>query len=119
VKAILRRVRYLRSQPAPSHHVMRVADLEVDFDAREARRSGIKLELTTREFELLAYLVRHPGRVFTRAQLLDQVWGLTYDAYEHTVSSHINRLRAKLEPDPAAPRYLLTAWGTGYSLAAH
>jgi DNA-binding response OmpR family regulator len=63
---------------------------------------------------LLAHFVRHPGRVFSRSQLLDQVWGLSQDAYEHTVSSHINRLRAKLEPDTTIPRYLLTVWGVGY-----
>jgi DNA-binding response OmpR family regulator len=118
VKAILRRVEYLRSQPALTERVLRVADLEVDLDARTARRNGCRVDLTAREFELLAHLIRHPGRVFTRAQLLDQVWGLTSDAYEHTVSSHISRLRAKIEPDATAPRYLLTNWGTGYSLAS-
>lgn len=118
VKAILRRVEYLRSKPAPTESVLRLADLEVDLDARVARRAGSRIELTAREFELLAFLIQHPGRVFTRAQLLDQVWGITHDAYEHTVSSHISRLRAKIEPDAAAPRYLLTSWGTGYSLAS-
>jgi DNA-binding response OmpR family regulator len=118
VRAILRRVEYLRSQPALTERVLRVADLEVDLDARTARRNGCRVDLTAREFELLAHLIRHPGRVFTRAQLLDQVWGLTSEAYEHTVSSHISRLRAKIEPDATAPRYLLTNWGTGYSLAS-
>ena len=118
VKAILRRVEYLRSEPLPTERVLRLADLEVDLDARVARRAGSRIELTVREFELLAFLIQHPGRVFTRAQLLDQVWGLTHDAYEHTVSSHISRLRAKIEPDAAAPRYLLTNWGAGYSLAS-
>jgi DNA-binding response OmpR family regulator len=118
VKAMLRRVEYLRSQPPRAERVLRVADLEIDLDARAARRAGYGVDLTAREFELLAYLAQHPGRVFTRAQLLDQVWGLTHDAYEHTVSSHISRLRGKIEPDPAAPRYLLTNWGTGYSLAS-
>jgi two-component system, OmpR family, response regulator len=118
VKAILRRVEYLRAQPSPIERVLRVADLEVDLDARVARRAGCRVDLTVREFELLAYLIKHPGKVFTRAQLLDRVWGLTHEAYEHTVSSHISRLRAKIELDAAAPRYLLTNWGTGYSLAS-
>ena len=79
----------------------------------------MSLDLTAREFDLLAHLANHRGKVFSRAQLLDQVWGLTHDAYEHTVSSHINRLRAKLEPDPSEPRYLLTSWGAGYRFAEH
>jgi DNA-binding response OmpR family regulator len=118
VKAMLRRVDYLRAQPVPTERILRVADLELDLDERIARRAGCRIDLTVREFELLAYLLRHPGKVFTRAQLLDQVWGLTHDAYEHTVSSHISRLRAKIEPDAASPRYLLTNWGAGYSLAS-
>ncbi len=116
VKAILRRARYAQTQlPAPKQ-VLRVSDLEIDLDKREARRAGYALDLTAREFDLLAHLVRHRGTVFSRAQLLDQVWGTTHEAYEHTVSSHINRLRAKLEPDPAVPSYLLTIWGVGYRL---
>jgi DNA-binding response OmpR family regulator len=118
VKALLRRVEYLRSRSATSETVLRVSDLEVDLEARAVRRAGKSVNLTLREYELLAYLIQHPGKVFSRAQLLDHVWGLTQDAYEHTVSSHINRLRAKLEPDPAVPRYLLTRWGAGYSLAS-
>ncbi len=116
VKAIFRRVEQLRSQSPTPRGVFRALDLEVDFDRREVRRAGQVLELTAREFDLLAHLVRHPGRVFSRSQLLDQVWGTTHDAFEHTVSSHINRLRAKLEPDPAMPRYLQTIWGVGYRL---
>ena len=116
VKAILRRAQHFGTEATARDRVLRVADLEVDLDQREARRADQTLDLTAREFDLLAHLVRHRGKVFSRAQLLDQVWGLTHDAYEHTVSSHINRLRAKLEPDPAAPAYLLTIWGVGYRL---
>ncbi len=76
------------------------------------------LELTAKEFDLLAHLMQHPARVFTRAQLLDQVWGTTHDTFEHTVNSHINRLRAKLEPDPTRPRYIVTVWGAGYRFCA-
>jgi len=91
-----------------------LGDLEIDLQRRLARRAGHAIELTAREFDLLAHFALHPGRVFSRAQLLDQVWGATADAYEHAVSSHINRLRAKLEVDPQAPQYLLTVWGVGY-----
>jgi DNA-binding response OmpR family regulator len=118
VKAILRRVERL-SQPAPIElRTLRVGDLLLDLDTRLAKRGGQVLDLTAKEFDLLAYLMRHPGRVFSRAQLLDDVWGTTHDAFEHTVNSHINRLRAKLEPDPAKPRYVVTVWGVGYRLSA-
>lgn len=117
VKAILRRVRYLSSRERVALRVLRGADLEIDLAQRVARRGGRELGLTLREFDLLAHLMRHPHRVFTRAQLLDEVWGTTHDAYEHTVNSHINRLRGKLEPDPARPRYIVTVWGVGYRFA--
>jgi DNA-binding response OmpR family regulator len=73
--------------------------------------------LTGREFDLLYFFARHPGRVFTRLELLNQVWGYSHDGYEHTVNSHINRLRAKIEPDPAQPEFILTVWGVGYKFA--
>jgi two-component system, OmpR family, response regulator len=75
------------------------------------------VELTAREFDLLLFFARHPGRVFSRIQLLDQVWGYNHDGYEHTVNSHINRLRAKIEQNPAQPRYVLTVWGVGYKFS--
>jgi len=90
------------------------SDLELDLDRRIAIRAGHVLELTVKEFDLLAYLMRHPCRAFTRAQLLDQVWGAAHDSFENTVNSHINRLRAKVEPAPARPRYIFTVWGIGY-----
>lgn len=76
------------------------------------------VELTAREFDLLLHFARHPGRVFNRAQLLDSVWGYGHDGYEHTVNSHINRLRAKIETDSAEPKYIVTVWGVGYKMAA-
>jgi DNA-binding response OmpR family regulator len=118
VKAILRRVQQLAAGATPDPRVLRVGEIEIDIEQRTVRRGGSPVELTAREFALLVHLARHPGRVYTRAQLLDQVWGLRHEAYEHTVSSHINRLRAKLEPSPAAPRYLLTIWGVGYRFAS-
>ena len=118
VKAILRRVERLSQAPVAERRTLRVADLLVDLDRRMAWRAGVALDLTAKEFDLLVHLMQHPARVFSRAQLLDQVWGTTHDAFEHTVNSHINRLRGKLEPDPVKPRYIVTVWGAGYRLAA-
>ena len=117
VKAILRRAERLSGPAASGQRIVRMGDLQVDLDQRLARGAGLPLELTAKEFDLLAHLMRHPGRVFSRAQLLDQVWGTTHDAFEHTVNSHINRLRSKIEPDPATPRYIMTVWGVGYRFA--
>ena len=114
VKALLRRVEML-AHPSPVQlRTLRCADLHLDLDRREAQRAGAVLDLTQKEFDLLAYLMQHPARVFSRAQLLDRVWGATHDTFEHTVNSHINRLRAKVECDPANPRYIVTVWGVGY-----
>jgi len=117
VKAILRRVERL-SRPSPVElRTTRLGELEIDLERRTVQRAGQHLELTAREYDLLAFLAEHPGRVFSRAQLLDQVWGTTHDTFEHTVNSHINRLRSKLEPDPSQPRYVVTVWGVGYRFA--
>ncbi len=84
---------------------------------RAVRLEGNDIRLTGREFDLLLHFARHPGRVYSRSQLLDMVWGYGHDGYEHTVNSHINRLRAKIEHTPAQPRYILTVWGVGYKFA--
>ena len=78
---------------------------------------GREIVLTAREFDLLAHFARHPGQVFNRARLLDQVWGHNHEGYEHTVNSHINRLRAKIERDPSKPEFILTVWGVGYKFS--
>ena len=91
--------------------------LRIDLQRHEVLLAGQAVELTAKEFELLAFFARSPGRVFTRAQLLDQVWGYTHSGYEHTVNSHINRLRNKIERDPANPDYVQTVWGVGYKFA--
>ena len=78
---------------------------------------GAQVELTAKEFDLLAWFARHPGRVYSRDQLLDHVWGYQHSGYDHTVNSHINRLRAKIERDPQNPEYILTVWGVGYKFA--
>ena len=89
-------------------------DLTIEIQKRKVTLEGNEVALTAKEFDLLHQFACHPGRVYTRTQLLDSVWGLGYEGYEHTVNSHINRLRAKIEDDPAHPRYLLTVWGVGY-----
>jgi DNA-binding response OmpR family regulator len=114
VKAILRRAE-LGGVPAQvNDEKLRVGDLVIDTAAREVKLSGRLVPLTTKEFDLLLHFARSPGRVFTRAQLLDAVWSTQFEGYEHNVNTHINRLRAKIERDPANPRYVLTVRGVGY-----
>jgi len=91
-----------------------VAGLAIDLESRRVSVGGRLADLTAKEFDLLVQFARHPGRVYTRAQLLDLVWGHAHSSYQHTVNSHINRLRAKIEQDPSRPRYVLTVWGVGY-----
>ena len=118
VKAIFRRVDQLQSAPAADRlDTIRAGGLSIDPAKRSVRSSEQELDLTAKEFDLLLYFARHPGRVFTRAHLLDAVWGYGHDGYEHTVNSHINRLRGKIEADPAHPRYVLTVWGVGYKFS--
>ena len=117
VKAIFRRGDALAAPAAAVPERMTRGGLTLDLARRAAEVDGRALTLTAKEFDLLAHFARHPGRVFTRAELLDTVWGYSHEGYEHTVNSHINRLRAKLEPDPTAPRYILTVWGVGYRFA--
>ncbi|NJN48335.1 MAG: winged helix-turn-helix transcriptional regulator, partial [Candidatus Competibacteraceae bacterium] len=108
----------LSKPPAAAHGEMLAFDgLVIDVDKRRIRLGTREPELTAKEFDLLLHFARHPGRVFTRTQLLDQVWGYGHDGYEHTVNSHINRLRAKIEANPAQPRYILTVWGVGYQFS--
>lgn len=116
VRAIFRRVE-LEAQPMPAGAAGSVHDLpglHIDIDRREVSRAGERIELTAKEFDLLAFFASHPGKVFRRAQLLDQVWGYGHEGYEHTVNSHINRLRAKVQPDASDPRFIVTVWGVGY-----
>jgi DNA-binding response OmpR family regulator len=92
--------------------------MSIDVERRGVALAGRSIDLTAREFDLLLALARQPGRVYTREQLLDAVWGYSHDGYSHTVNSHINRLRAKIECDPAHPEYVLTARGVGYRFRA-
>ncbi len=100
---------------ATSEHIS-CGQLSIDLAARTVLQKGQAIELTGREFDLLVHFAKQPNRVFNRSQLLDQVWGYGHDGYEHTVNSHINRLRAKIEPDPAQPSIIVTIWGVGYKL---
>ena len=97
-------------------HTVEVGGLSINPERREVSLDGHSIDLTAREFDLLTYFARHPGRVFRRSDLLDAVWGYGHDGYEHTVNSHINRLRAKIEADPANPSFIVTVWGVGYKL---
>jgi DNA-binding response OmpR family regulator len=118
VKAIFRRVDAMgaaASRPAPLS--IKAGELVIDADRRVVTLAGRAVELTAKEFDLLAHFAANPGRVFNRAQLLDKVWGYSNIGYEHTVNSHINRLRSKIEQDPAKPRYILTVWSVGYKFA--
>ena len=117
VKAILRRTEAAAGNGEPPLAIT-AGELSIDAGRREVRVAGEPAELTAKEFDLLLHFARHPGRVFTRAQLLDSVWGYSHEGYEHTVNTHINRLRRKVEPDPASPRFVLTVWGVGYRFPA-
>lgn len=110
VKALLRR--QICNRELPSSLVK--GDLVVNSRERLVTRGNEKITLTNKEFDLLEYLVRHEGQVFSRSQLLDAVWGFAYGGFDHTVNSHVNRLRSKLEKDPDKPEYVLTVWGVGY-----
>lgn len=115
VKAILRRVDELKTAPRTQKTArIHFRDLVVDPTGRSVKLDDRPIALTAKEFDLLLYFITHPGRVFTRSQLLDAVWGYGHDGYEHTVNSQINRLRGKIEKDLSRPAYIRTVWGVGY-----
>ena len=113
VRALLRRIEQMRAAPAAAAQ-LRFGPFRMDTERRELLRDGKLVALTLREFDLLHFLARHPGRGFGRGELLQRVWGASFDGYEHTVNSHINRLRTKIEDDPREPRRIVTVWGVGY-----
>ena len=117
VKALLRRVEALAHNARADSGVLERHGLRIDPIARVASVEGQALDLTPREFDLLYFFARHPDQVFSRLDLLNQVWGYEHEGYEHTVNTHINRLRAKIEADPGHPRRILTMWGRGYKFA--
>jgi two-component system alkaline phosphatase synthesis response regulator PhoP len=116
VKAIFRRLE-ADAAKASVHGVpqeLTFGELVVQFEKRKVTLSGQPVDLTAKEFDLLARFATNPGRVYSRQELLDLVWGYGFDGYDHTVNSHINRLRSKIERNPSEPDYIKTVWGVGY-----
>ena len=118
LRALLRRCDALARNARLDAGALELNGLRIDPVAREVAQDGRAIDLTPREFHLLHFFARHPGTVYSRLDLLNQVWGYRHDGYEHTVNTHINRLRLKVEPDPANPSLILTVWGRGYKFAA-
>lgn len=117
VRALLRRIAQLKAAPsAPAS--LAFGPFVLDLAGRTLRRGSEAVAITLREFDLLRFLAENPGRAFSRAELLARVWGAGFDGYEHTVNTHINRLRTKIEDDPREPRRIETVWGVGYRFAA-
>lgn len=121
VRSQLRRVKLmsqlqLQSEPK-GFQTLEIGDLYIDQSTRKINLAGQTLDLTAKEFELLHYLASHPEQVFSREQLLSSVWGYHHSGYEHTVNSHINRLRSKVEKDAANPTIVQTVWGVGYKFS--
>ena len=116
VKAIFRRAEIWKKQSPATNGgvVLKFGLLQVDLDKRKVTIDGKRVELSPKEFDLLNLLASNPGKSYDRSRLLDLVWGYEFEGYEHTVNSHINRLRSKIEPDLSKPTYILTTWGVGY-----
>jgi DNA-binding response OmpR family regulator len=114
VQAIMRRVEVISAPAMMLDGTLRFGSLVVRPQLHEAERDGVALDLTAKEFDLLHFLATHPRQVFTRQQLVDQVWNYEYYGDGNTVTVHMRRLREKVEPDPARPRHLRTVWGVGY-----
>jgi two-component system alkaline phosphatase synthesis response regulator PhoP len=112
IKALIR-----RSQPVEETDTREVLTWVINLAKRRVERGGERIELTSNEFDLLVLFAKHPGRVYSRDHLLDLVWGYQFEGYNHTVNSHINRLRAKIETDPSHPELIKTVWGVGYRFA--
>ena len=115
VKAVFRRSKMsVEQSELQQGTVLEFEGLSVDIEKRKVIVRNIKVELSPKEFELLVLMASHPGKNYSRADLLKLVWGYDFDGYEHTVNSHINRLRAKIEGDMNNPQYIMTTWGVGY-----
>ncbi|MCI5082432.1 MAG: response regulator transcription factor [Saprospiraceae bacterium] len=122
VKALFRRTRMhatsdnsgFRAGNAHSQQLMHYGALEIDLDKRKVSIDQKRIDLSPKEFELLSLLASNPGKSYDRSKILNLIWGYDFDGYEHTVNSHINRLRSKIEPDISSPKYILTTWGVGY-----
>jgi DNA-binding response OmpR family regulator len=115
VRAVLRRTE--EASVASTAELIRVGELEIDVPRLGVSVGGRDVALTATEFQLLATLSRQPGRVFTRSQLLDAIHGVAFESYERAIDAHVKNIRRKLEPNPRAPRFILTVYGVGYRLA--
>jgi two-component system alkaline phosphatase synthesis response regulator PhoP len=113
VKAIFRRIEAIHKEIDNESDII-TGSLTIEVSKRKVILNGDRVELTPKEFDLLHLLASHPGRTYTREQLLSILWGYQYNGYEHTVNSHINRLRRKIESDLSNPKFILTSWGVGY-----
>ena len=118
VRALLRRTEALTRDAGAAAGRIHLGGLAIDPVGRVVTVDGRAVDLTPREFDLLWFFARHPGQVFSRLQLLNEVWGYQHDGYEHTVNTHINRLRTKVEANAAEPQRILTVWGRGYKMVA-
>lgn len=118
IRALFRRIdaERDRSNGTSSSDLITIGPLTVDPEKHSVSRDGSSIHLTAKEFDLLLQFARHPGHAFSRTELLEAVWGPEFDGYDHTVNTHINRLRGKIEPDPSSPTYIQTVWGIGYRL---
>ena len=115
VKAIFRRTQLIKAEFEDTKpKVLHYANLTIDVEMRKVTLFGKRVELSPKEFDLLNLLASNPGKSYNRSRILNLVWGYDFDGYEHTVNSHINRLRSKIEPNISEPTYILTTWGIGY-----
>ena len=115
VKAIFRRAKMDRERiESNSNSELKFLNLTINIDKRKVIQNDMKIDLSPKEFELLVLMASNPGKNYSRSNLLSLIWGYDFEGYEHTVNSHINRLRAKIEPEMANPTYIITTWGVGY-----
>ena len=115
VKAIFRRSSIIKDQIKKENvQLLTFEDLSIDIEKRKVVLQDKKIDLSPKEFDLLVLMASNPGKSYNRSRLLNLIWGYDFEGYEHTVNSHINRLRAKIEPDMDQPKYILTTWGVGY-----
>ena len=120
IKAIIRRVNaVIEDQTTSDISELLFGPLKINLDKRKVELNNKVIDLTAKEFDLLALFAANPGKAYTRESLLNLVWGYQFSGYEHTVNSHINRLRAKIEKDPSQPSFIRTVWGVGYKFAEY
>ncbi len=117
INAVMRRAASNIQSEASQERKISKGDLEIDLEKRAVSIRGEEIQLTATEFKLLTLLIRQPGRVYSRKQLLDIVWDYSFEGYENTVNTHVNRLRSKIEKNPNNPEYVLTVWGVGYKFS--